>query len=157
MPLHSRSNHECSGPTGAGVAFADICVSCSSGRFRAGGSNKTSNPPRNGNGSTNSQSSSPTTLQSNQSSSSLAPRMPPLPTSPSLASTLSMEDRNTSSSSNDADPLAAYNLPRPRPLWLDNSYSKHIVKGNFMTLSARPKTVESGEWIAHQGEPRMLR
>jgi hypothetical protein len=26
------------------------------------------------------------------------------------------------------------------------------VKGNFMTLSARPKTVEQGEWIAHQGK-----
>lgn len=41
--------------------------------------------------------------------------------------------------------------PRPLPLWLNPSYSKHIVKGNFMTLSARPKTVEPGEWIAHQG------
>jgi hypothetical protein len=49
------------------------------------------------------------------------------------------------------DPLSFYNLPRPKPLWLNDSYSKHIVKGNFMTLSARPKTVEQGEWIAHQG------
>jgi len=49
------------------------------------------------------------------------------------------------------DVLAAYNLPRPKPLWLNNAYAKHIVKGNFMTLSARPKTVEPGEWIAHQG------
>ncbi|OAQ67810.2 Mob1/phocein [Pochonia chlamydosporia 170] len=40
--------------------------------------------------------------------------------------------------------------PRPLPLWLNAAYSKHIVKGNFMTLSARPKTVEQGEWIAHQ-------
>jgi hypothetical protein len=50
-----------------------------------------------------------------------------------------------------SDPLSAYNLPRPMPLWLNNHYAKHIVKGNFMTLSARPKTVEPGEWIAHQG------
>jgi hypothetical protein len=50
------------------------------------------------------------------------------------------------------DPLAIYNLPRPKPLWLNNSYAQHIVKGNFMTLSARPKTVEQGEWIAHQGK-----
>ena len=54
---------------------------------------------------------------------------------------------------NSNDPLAAYNLPRPKPLWLNNIYAQHIVKGNFMTLSARPKTVEQGEWIAHQGEP----
>jgi hypothetical protein len=50
------------------------------------------------------------------------------------------------------DPLSAYALPRPLPLWLNHSYAKHIVKGNFMTLSARPKTVEQGEWIAHHGE-----
>ncbi|KAH7133087.1 Mob1/phocein [Dactylonectria estremocensis] len=40
--------------------------------------------------------------------------------------------------------------PRPLPLWLNSAYAKHIVKGNFMTLSARPKTVEQGEWVAHQ-------
>lgn len=50
------------------------------------------------------------------------------------------------------DPLSAYALPKPLPLWLNNSYAKHIVKGNFMTLSARPKTVEQGEWIAHHGK-----
>lgn len=47
--------------------------------------------------------------------------------------------------------LNAYHLPRPLPLWLNPTAAKHIVKGNFMTLSARPKTVEQGEWIAHQG------
>lgn len=47
--------------------------------------------------------------------------------------------------------LESYQLPRPLPLWLNPNYAKHIVKGNFMTLSARPKTVEQGEWIAHQG------
>lgn len=49
------------------------------------------------------------------------------------------------------DVLESYHLPRPLPLWLNSNYAKHIVKGNFMTLSARPKTVEQGEWIAHQG------
>lgn len=53
------------------------------------------------------------------------------------------------------DPLSAYALPKPLPLWLNHSYAKHIVKGNFMTLSARPKTVEQGEWIAHHGKPRL--
>lgn len=52
---------------------------------------------------------------------------------------------------NSSDVLASYNLPRPKPLWLNPAYAKHIVKGNFMTLSARPKTVEPGEWLAHQG------
>lgn len=47
--------------------------------------------------------------------------------------------------------IASYHLPRPLPLWLNPQYAKHIVKGNFMTLSARPKTVEQGEWAAHQG------
>lgn len=54
---------------------------------------------------------------------------------------------------NGEDPLSAYHLPRPLPLWLNPAYTKHIVKGNFMTLSARPKTVDQGEWIAHQGTP----
>jgi len=40
---------------------------------------------------------------------------------------------------------------RPLPLWLNPTYARHIVRGNFMTLNARPKTVERGEWIAHQG------
>jgi hypothetical protein len=61
-----------------------------------------------------------------------------------------MEDSTGSLPSGDA--LSFYNLPRPKPLWLNDSYAKHIVKGNFMTLSARPKTVEQGEWIAHQGK-----
>lgn len=48
--------------------------------------------------------------------------------------------------------IASYHLPRPMPLWLNPQYAKHIVKGNFMTLSARPKTVEQAEWIAHHGK-----
>lgn len=52
--------------------------------------------------------------------------------------------------SNSDDALNSYNLPRPLPAWVNPGYAKHIVKGNFMTLSARPKTVEQGEWIAHQ-------
>ncbi|KAK5998886.1 Maintenance of ploidy protein mob2 [Cladobotryum mycophilum] len=41
-------------------------------------------------------------------------------------------------------------LPRPLPMWLNPACAKHIVKGNFMTLSTRPKTVDRGEWVAHQ-------
>jgi len=61
-------------------------------------------------------------------------------------------NESTGSLPNSNDPLSGYNLPRPKPLWLNNAYAQHIVKGNFMTLSARPKTVEQGEWIAHQGK-----
>jgi hypothetical protein len=122
--------------------------SCSSGRFRGGGKNGGTKSPGPANGA---QPTSPTgTSQSGSSSTSLAPRMPPLPSSPSLSQTLSMDDSTGSLPSSDA--LSFYNLPRPKPLWLNDSYAKHIVKGNFMTLSARPKTVEQGEWIAHQGK-----
>jgi hypothetical protein len=120
----------------------------SSGRFRGGGKNGGTKSPGPPNGS---QPTSPTgTPQGGQSSTSLAPRMPPLPSSPSLSQTLSMNDSTGSLPRNDA--LSVYNLPNPKPLWLNDAYAKHIVKGNFMTLSARPKTVEQGEWIAHQGE-----
>ena len=61
-----------------------------------------------------------------------------------------MEDSTGSLPSGDV--LSMYGLPRPKPIWLNNAYAKHIVKGNFMTLIARPKTVEPGEWIAHQGK-----
>lgn len=95
-----------------------------------------------------SQQTTPTNLsQASQSSTSLSSsRLPPLPASPSLAQSMGMM---ASASGN--DPLGAYTLPNPLPLWLNPHHAKHIVKGNFMTLSARPKTVEPGEWIAHQG------
>ncbi|KAH8808290.1 Mob1/phocein [Xylogone sp. PMI_703] len=117
-----------------------------SGRFRGGGKSSGTKSPGVPNGSSP---TSPTgNIQGSQSSTNLAaPRVPPLPNSPSPSQTAPAEppaplDPN--------DPLSPYNLPRPKPLWLNNAYSKHIVKGNFMTLSARPKTVEQGEWIAHQ-------
>lgn len=53
-------------------------------------------------------------------------------------------------SSPDDELSASYHLVQPLPVWVNPSYAKHIVKGNFMTLIARPKTVEHGEWIAHQ-------
>lgn len=83
--------------------------------------------------------------QGSQSSTSLASKLPPLPVSPSLSQSIG------SMASGD-DVLKSYNVPNPLPLWLNPAYSKHIVKGNFMTLSARPKTVEPGEWISHQGK-----
>ncbi|KAI9644666.1 hypothetical protein NHQ30_006690 [Ciborinia camelliae] len=118
-----------------------------SGRFRGSGKNSGAKSPGGLNG------VSPTSPTGNSpvnssSPANMAPRISPLPNSPSLSQTMSMDDQQVPLASN--DPLAPYNLPRPKPLWLNNAYAKHIVKGNFMTLSARPKTVEPGEWIAHQ-------
>ncbi|KAK1755300.1 maintenance of ploidy protein mob2 [Echria macrotheca] len=81
--------------------------------------------------------------QGSQSSTNLASKLPPLPASPSLSQSIGMMGSGD-------DVLNAYHLPRPLPIWLNPAYAKHIVKGNFMTLSAKPKTVEEGEWVAHQ-------
>ncbi|CEJ90515.1 Putative Mob1/phocein family protein [[Torrubiella] hemipterigena] len=59
-------------------------------------------------------------------------------------------DESSGSIQSGDDIINSYHLPRPLPLWLNANCAKHIVKGNFMTLSARPKTVEQGEWVAHQ-------
>jgi len=61
-------------------------------------------------------------------------------------------DESSGVMSSGDDIINSYHLPRPLPLWVNGQYIKHIVKGNFMTLSARPKTVEQGEWIAHQSK-----
>ncbi|GAB1310875.1 Maintenance of ploidy protein mob2 [Madurella fahalii] len=79
--------------------------------------------------------------QRSQSSANLSSKLPPLPASPSLSQSIMTGTGD--------DILNSYHLPRPLPLWLNPAFAKHIVKGNFMTLSARPKTVEQGEWVAH--------
>ncbi|KAK7745328.1 hypothetical protein SLS53_002824 [Cytospora paraplurivora] len=88
-------------------------------------------------------------ISQSSASASLAANLPPLPKSPSLAQTIGVDVQSGIMASG-SDVLETYHLPRPLPLWLNPNYAKHIVKGNFMTLSARPKTVEQGEWIAHQ-------
>lgn len=40
---------------------------------------------------------------------------------------------------------------RGRPFFFREQYANLIVKGNFMTLAAKPVLVEEGEWLAHQG------
>jgi hypothetical protein len=118
-------------------------------RFRGGSGKASSGPQKSPTGSTASQPPPPELpTQGNQSAASLAPKVPPLPSSPSFSQTIGMDDSSSAMSGDDL--ISAYHLPRPLPLWLNAQYAKHIVKGNFMTLSARPKTVEQGEWIAHQ-------
>ncbi len=38
------------------------------------------------------------------------------------------------------------------PLFFRPEHAGFIVKGNFMTLAAKPHLVEEGEWLAHQSE-----
>ncbi|KAI1153885.1 Mob1/phocein [Nemania diffusa] len=79
---------------------------------------------------------------SRSSQTSMPPKVPTLQSLPSLVESISK------AATGDDDPN--FNVPRPLPLWLNPLYAKHIVKGNFMTLSTRPKSVEDAEWIAHQ-------
>lgn len=37
------------------------------------------------------------------------------------------------------------------PMFFREQYANLIVKGNFMTLAAKPVLIEEGEWLAHQG------
>ncbi len=74
---------------------------------------------------------------------SSTPKVLSLPITPSLSQSIDFATTGDLNSMSD--------FPRPLPVWLNPAYVKHIVKGNFMTLSSRPKTVEQGEWIAHQG------
>lgn len=38
------------------------------------------------------------------------------------------------------------------PFFFREQYANLIVKGNFMTLAAKPVLVEEGEWLAHQSK-----
>lgn len=45
---------------------------------------------------------------------------------------------------------------RKTPFFFKEENSGLIVKGNFMTLAARPEHVDKGEWLAHQGNLRRV-
>ncbi|KAL1637988.1 hypothetical protein SLS58_009105 [Diplodia intermedia] len=55
---------------------------------------------------------------------------------------------------NESAPIEADRSQSPQnrkpPYFFREEYSNLIVKGNFMTLAARPKMVDEGEWLAHQ-------
>ena len=67
-----------------------------------------------------------------------------MPNSPALSSNMSFESQPPSEGS------VPSGSRRP-PFFFREEYSNLIVKGNFMTLAAKPKLVEEGEWLAHQG------
>ncbi|OAA62811.1 protein kinase activator [Niveomyces insectorum RCEF 264] len=87
------------------------------------------------------------TRQSSEALSSTAPGTATSASAPTLPRISPSSSTNMMSSASDRSPNAD---AAPLPLWLNPAYAKHIVKGNFMTLSARPKSIEPGEWIAHQ-------
>lgn len=152
---HAAARHGpmADGPGGTGASAKSELTSLRNARFRGGASTKSGGPNKSPTSSTSGQ-LSPTNLSHQGSQSSLSlnlpTKLPPLPNSPSLGLSFGTDDLgNMAPSSNDI--LQGYHLPQPLPIWLNPAYAKHIVKGNFMTLSARPKTVDSGEWIAHQG------
>jgi len=64
-----------------------------------------------------------------------------MPHSPALSSAMSFEAPSEGSAPGSRRP----------PFFFREEYSNLIVKGNFMTLAAKPKLVEEGEWLAHQG------
>ncbi|KAF2034922.1 protein kinase-like protein activator [Setomelanomma holmii] len=86
---------------------------------------------------------SPTTPYSNSPTSQQAPSVPPMPHSPALSSAMSFESQGAPSEG------SVPSGSRRPPFFFREEYSNLIVKGNFMTLAAKPKLVEEGEWLAH--------
>ncbi|KAF2740026.1 Mob1/phocein [Polyplosphaeria fusca] len=112
----------------------------SSVRQGFGGRSNKGNQPGKGNGGT----PSPTTPgYSHSPTSSQPPAVPPMPHSPALSSAMSFESQGP-------PPDAMPSGNRRPPFFFREEYAGLIVKGNFMTLAAKPKLVEEGEWMAHQ-------
>jgi hypothetical protein len=82
------------------------------------------------------QTSSPTFTQHMATSAS------PVPPSPGLPPDMSFPNQQ---------PPNQQNTSRRPAYFFREEYSGLIVKGNFMTLAAKPVHVEEGEWLAHQG------
>ncbi|KAF1814117.1 Mob1/phocein [Eremomyces bilateralis CBS 781.70] len=97
-------------------------------------SNKNGNNPARGNGQ---QAPSPTGYA--PSPSPAPPSIPPVPASPALSAGMSVDTTQPESAQG-----------RKTPFFFREEYSAIIVKGNFMTLAAKPQLVEEGEWFAHQ-------
>lgn len=68
--------------------------------------------------------------------------MPAAPASPSLTASTTTNDQ-----ARQPTPIS-----NRTPLFFREEHAGFIVKGNFMTLAAKPHLVEEGEWLAHQGQ-----
>lgn len=71
------------------------------------------------------------------------PNISPVPASPSASSTTMNANEQAHQSNSGA---------RKPPFFFREEYSGFIVKGNFMTLAAKPQLIEEGEWMAHQSK-----
>lgn len=111
------------------------------GRQNNNNSSNTNNTPR----ATQNQAPSRTNTSSpsaNSPSSLLPPSGYQVPVSPShTANTMQANDQAHQSNQVKKNP----------PFFFREEYAGFIVKGNFMTLAAKPALVEEGEWMAHQG------
>lgn len=72
-----------------------------------------------------------------------APSIPSAPPSPSLTQNVA---------ANEAAMHQAMKAQGRIPQFFREQQSGFIVKGNFMTLAAKPVLIEEGEWVAHQGQ-----
>ncbi|EME88969.1 uncharacterized protein MYCFIDRAFT_100007, partial [Pseudocercospora fijiensis CIRAD86] len=77
----------------------------------------------------------------NSPSSLYPPNISPVPASPSASSATMNANEQAHQSNSGA---------RKPPFFFREEYSGFIVKGNFMTLAAKPQLIEEGEWMAHQ-------
>ncbi|KAF2866798.1 protein kinase-like protein activator [Massariosphaeria phaeospora] len=111
----------------------------SSVRQGFGGRSNKSNQPGKGNGQ-----GTPSPTYSPSPTSAQAPNVPPMPQSPALSASMSFESQGGGPEG--YMPSAS----RRPPFFFRDEYSNLIVKGNFMTLAAKPKLVDEGEWLAHQ-------
>lgn len=75
-----------------------------------------------------------------------SPREPPSPAVPPPAAQSQPQSRSQSQSN-----MSYSAPPRKTPFFFREENTGLIVKGNFMTLAAKPEHVEKGEWLAHQG------
>jgi hypothetical protein len=105
-------------------------------------SNKTPNPPKQGNGTSPTTYGSPSLTPS--SSSNLA-------TSPVMTPTSNIDNPRNNQENFNQNQQQVVVASRKPPFFFREQYANLIVKGNFMTLAARPVLVEEGEWLAHQG------
>lgn len=69
------------------------------------------------------------------------PSIPAAPASPSLTATMASNNQAHQD-----------NASRKVPFFFREENAGFTVKGNFMTLAAKPHLVEEGEWLAHLGQ-----
>jgi hypothetical protein len=70
----------------------------------------------------------------------------------SFSSQVSSSDITPSPVGSVQDLSAQMNHSRKIPFFFKEENTGLIVKGNFMTLAAKPEHIDKAEWLAHQGK-----